>query len=192
MKFKKYMLVAAALLIIGGVAVKPAMAYFTDSHETTGSIQISLGDSKLTPKDSADGLLKTVSVTNTSNYDAFVRVKAIYSKNFSAAITDKAKENGWSEKDGYFYYAPVLAAGESTPDLKIQISVVDNSIADSFNVVIIEEATRVIYDSEGNTSCDWNSKVMNREDYDAKFRNTQTQEETSTEDEEIDNEEVSN
>ena len=192
MKFKKYMLVAAALLIIGGVAVRPAMAYFTDSHETTGSIQISIGDSKLTPKDSADGLLKTVSVTNTSNYDAFVRVKAVYSKNFSAAITDEAKENGWSEKDGYFYYAPVLAAGESTPDLKIQISVVDNSIADSFNVVIIEEATRVIYDSEGNTSCDWNSKVMNREDYDAKFRNTQTQEETSTEDEEIDNEEVSN
>ena len=189
MKLKKYFLVAAALLMVGAASVKPAMAYFTDSHKTTGSMLVNIADSQLVPTDSAEGLLKTVSVKNTSNYDAFIRVKAIYSKNFTAELTDEAKANGWSKKDDYYYYEPVVAAGESTAELKIQIAIIDEQIADSFNVVIVEEATRVIYDEKGNASCNWNSKVMSREQYDSKFSN---EDNADLQDTQIDNEEGEN
>ncbi len=170
MKLNKYMLVAAAFMMVAAASAGTTMAYFTDTHQTTGSVLVTLGDSELTPNDYAEGLLKTVSITNTSQYDAYVRVKALYSSNFEADLTQEATSNGWSEnQDGYFYYKPVLAAGETTPELKLQITVKNHELAENFNVVIIEEATRVIYDEQGNESCDWNKKVMSRESYDAEF-----------------------
>lgn len=193
MKLKKYMLVAAAFLMIGAAGVAPTMAYFTDTKEVIGGVLVSLGDSKLTPHDSAEGLLKTVAVENTSQYDAFVRVKAIYSENFSATLTEEAKANGWSvNEDGYYYYSDIIAAGETSKELKLQIEVKDETIADQFNVVIVEEATKVIYDAEGNTSCDWNSKVMTSEEYDAKFSNNSSEQEQPDSENNIENKEGEN
>ncbi len=193
MKFNKYMIAAAALLMVTAASVKPAMAYFTDSHSAKGSVLVSIGDAKLVPNDSAEGLLKTVSVKNTSNYDAFIRVKAIYSNNFKAELTKEAKANGWSlADDGYYYLDEVVAAGETTPEIYIQIEVIEDEIADKFNVVIVEEATRVIYDEAGNTSCNWNSKVMSREEYDSQFTKSEESVENAdsvAEDKEIENEE---
>ncbi|MBQ7147545.1 MAG: hypothetical protein IJR96_02215 [Pseudobutyrivibrio sp.] len=193
MKLKKNMLVAAAFLMIGAAGVAPTMAYFTDTKEVTGGVLVSLGDSELTPHDSAEGLLKTVAVENTSQYDAFVRVKAIYSENFNATITEEAKANGWSvNEDGYYYYSDILAAGETSKELKLQIEVKDETIADQFNVVIVEEATKVIYDAEGNTRCDWNSKVMTSEEYDAKFSNNSSEQEQHVSEDNIENKEGEN
>ena len=179
MKNKKFLLVAAALLVIGAASVKPAVAYFTDTQKANGEYTISLGDSPVTPTEEVQGMTKIITVTNTGDYDVFVRVKAIHASNISDSLNSEA--SGWTKNGDYYYYASSLAKGEDASPLSIDINV-EQEIADvdTFNVVIIEEATKAIYDAEGNPSADWSdeaNKVMSREDYDAMFTKGSTENE---------------
>ncbi len=167
MKYKKYLLIAAAaLLMIGAAAVSPAMAYFTDTHTASGMVTLSLGDSNVKPDESFDGMNKLITVTNTGDYAVFVRVKAIYGSNCTVTL-DAASSSGWSDGgDGYYYYASPLAGktkdasvGESSSQLKLIVAAKEDTSADSFNVIILEEATRVRYDSNGNAIADWNDVI---------------------------------
>ncbi len=167
MKYKKYLLIAAAaLLMIGAAAVSPAMAYFTDTHTASGLVTLSLGDSNVKPDESFDGMNKLITVTNTGDYAVFVRVKAIYGSNCTVTL-DAASSSGWSDGgDGYYYYASPLAGktkdasvGESSSQLKLIVAAKEDTTADSFNVIILEEATRVRYDSNGNAIADWNDVI---------------------------------
>lgn len=167
MKYKKYLLIAAAaLLMIGAAAVSPAMAYFTDTHTASGMLTLSLGDSNVKPDESFDGMNKLITVTNTGDYAVFVRVKAIYGSNCTVTL-DAASSSGWSDGgDGYYYYASPLAGktgdasvGESSSQLKLIVAAKEDTTADSFNVIILEEATRVRYDSNGNAIADWNDVI---------------------------------
>ncbi len=167
MKYKKYLLIAAAaLLMIGAAAVSPAMAYFTDTHTASGMVTLSLGDSNVKPDESFDGMNKLITVTNTGDYAVFVRVKAIYGSNCAVTL-DAASSSGWSDGgDGYYYYASPLAGktgdaseGESSSQLKLIVAAKEDTTADSFNVIILEEATRVRYDSNGNAIADWNDVI---------------------------------
>ncbi len=167
MKYKKYLLIAAAaLLMIGAAAVSPAMAYFTDTHTASGMVTLSLGDSNVKPDESFDGMNKLITVTNTGDYAVFVRVKAIYGSNCTVTL-DAASSSGWSDGgDGYYYYASPLAGktgdesvGESSSQLKLIVAAKEDTTADSFNVIILEEATRVRYDSNGNAIADWNDVI---------------------------------
>lgn len=167
MKYKKYLLIAAAaLLMIGAAAVSPAMAYFTDTHTASGMLTLSLGDSNVKPDESFDGMNKLITVTNTGDYAVFVRVKAIYGSNCTVTL-DAASSSGWSDGgDGYYYYASPLAGktgdasvGESSSQLKLIVAAKEDTTADSFNVIILEEATRVRYDSNGNAIADWSDVI---------------------------------
>ncbi len=167
MKYKKYLLIAAAaLLMIGAAAVSPAMAYFTDTHTASGMLTLSLGDSNVKPDESFDGMNKLITVTNTGDYVVFVRVKAIYGSNCTVTL-DAASSSGWSDGgDGYYYYASPLAGktgdasvGESSSQLKLIVAAKEDTTADSFNVIILEEATRVRYDSNGNAIADWSDVI---------------------------------
>ncbi len=167
MKYKRYLLIAAAaLLMIGAAAVSPAMAYFTDTHTASGMVTLSLGDSNVKPDESFDGMNKLITVTNTGDYAVFVRVKAIYGSNCTVTL-DAASSSGWSDGgDGYYYYASPLegktgdaSAGESSSQLKLIVAAKEDTTADSFNVIILEEATRVRYDSNGNAIADWNDVI---------------------------------
>lgn len=169
MKFKKYLMIAAALALVSLASVKTTMAYFTDHKETTGGVTLSLGDSRLTPHETVEGLVKHITVENTGNYDVFIRVKAVYGSNYDASVVDNTSA-GWELKDdGYYYYKDVVKAHETAPELQLQIKVKDNTaIENSFNVVIVQEATLAIYDGD-KVSADWSKTVMSRQDYDAKF-----------------------
>ena len=162
MKFKKYLMIAAALALVSLASVKTTMAYFTDHKETTGGVTLSLGDSRITPKETVEGMVKHVTVENTGNYDVFIRVKAVYGSKYDVVLA-KGTAEGWSLKDdGYYYYKDVVKAHEEAPVLNLEVKVkVDSQVPDSFNIVIVEEASLAIYD--------WAKKVMSRSDYDAKF-----------------------
>lgn len=170
MKFKKYLMIAAALALVSLASVKTTMAYFTDHKETTGGVTLSLGDSRITPKETVEGMVKHVTVENTGNYDVFIRVKAVYGSKYDVVLA-KGTAEGWSLKDdGYYYYKDVVKAHEEAPVLNLEVKVkVDSQVPDSFNIVIVEEASLAIYDADGNASVDWAKKVMSRSDYDAKF-----------------------
>ena len=170
MKFKKYCMIAAALTLVSLASVKTTMAYFTDTEQATGGVTPSLGDSRLVPHEKVEGLVKHITVENTGNYDVFIRVKAVYGSNYNAEVVVNTSA-GWELKDdGYYYYKDVVKAHETAPELQLQITVKDNTaVEESFNVVIVQEASLAIYDADGNASVDWTKTVMSRQEYDAKF-----------------------
>ena len=167
MKYKKYLLIAAALVMIGAAGIKPAMAYFTDTQQATGKITVHLGDSTIEPKEDVKNMTKIITVSNTGDYDVYVRVKAIYSSNYTVTLTDAAKTNGWTDGgDGYYYYNNIVTKKDtdnaSSKQLELKIDVKDSSLVgeDGFNVVIVQEATRVFYDEKGTPSANWNDKIV--------------------------------
>ncbi len=148
MKNRKIMIAAATLALIAAASVGPATAYFTDSHLATAVIPINLADSNLTPHEKVDNMTKTITVENTGNYDVYIRVSAFYG---DGVTVSKSSGENWSDlNEGYYYYNAVVKAHESTTELKLDITG-PASKQDSFNVVIIEEATKALYNADGTS-----------------------------------------
>lgn len=161
MKSKLCLVVAAAIMVIGISSIKPAMAYFTDSVATEGMIELKLGDSIPKIDEQVENMTKKVTITNTGDYDIFVRVKAIAPE--SCVITFTGQE-GWSKgDDGYYYYANPLAPKEVTASQLILG--INNNLSGNFNVIIVQEATKVLYDKDGKAYADWNAVVADEDSY---------------------------
>ena len=152
---KRLILIAVALILISGIAVKPAIAYFTDTVSAEGMLEVNLGDGELTPlEDVVENMVKKVAITNTGDFDVFVRAGVIIPDGIT--VTMEASE-GWSKgNDGYYYYTPIVAVGETTGKLNLKI---DNGEILDFNVIIVQEATKVEYDEAGNAVANWDSAV---------------------------------
>lgn len=183
---KRNILVAAfALSLVAAVSIKPAFAYFTDTVTASKRVQVAVGADVPDTNDSVDGMVKTVSISNTGDYDLYIRVKAIYSSNYVAAI-NAASSAKWSlSDDGYYYYSDIVKAKttsdgadviDSTEDLKLDISLANGAaVTDKdFNVIIVQEATKVLYDENGNPYADWNFVIT--EESGAKESSAETEE----------------
>ena len=56
-------------------------------------------------------------------------------------------------RSGYYYYSDPIAPGESTSVLDIRI---DSKESDaSFNVVVVQESTKVLYNENNEPYADW-------------------------------------
>jgi len=157
MRNKKIFIITAAFLLIALSSIKPAMAYFTDTETARGTVVLNVGKSTIVPDEEIDQMVKIVTISNQGDYDVFVRAKALYGSNYRVTIKQESIDNGWSYNsgDGYFYYGGVLAPEESAPELKLDVSVINSDIVTDFNVVIVQEGARAIYDADGGVSCDW-------------------------------------
>lgn len=150
---------AAALCMAGTLKLEQTLAYFTTYVSAGGSQTVHLGTMSAIHEE-VSNMTKHVSITNTSQLnDCFVRVKVFYGKDLDISFQDKS-ENGslwtYSKQDGYWYYKPVLPAGESTGILDVKIGDLPEDFdKDSFNIVVIQECTPVIYDEAGNPTADW-------------------------------------
>lgn len=161
MKYKKYLIAAAALVMIAAASVGPAMAYFTDSHIATGTVKVNLGDSALTPNESVEDMVKTIQITNSGDYDVYIRVKAIYGN--TVTVTKSAGDK-WSLSDGYYYYSDIVEAGGTTEALQLEITPPSDTSQESFNVIIAEEATRATYATDGTANAaDWSLAIKSEE-----------------------------
>lgn len=169
MSNKKYLIAAAAFMMIAVASVKPAMAYFTDYKLVVGAKEIHIEDPKLTPpedKVDIEKMIKTVAITNTGDFDVYVRVKAICPSGITATMTDTT---GWTlNEDGYYYYDTVLKdknaeEGKTSSNLNFEITTPENYTQD-FNVIIVQEATKVHYSENGEPYADWSEKIESREE----------------------------
>lgn len=154
-----FVLSAVALGMVASLTVKGALAYFTTYVSAGGSHVVTLGSQTEIHEDLSD-MTKHISITNTSQInDCFVRVKVFYGGDVNVTYHDKSESgNLWtySKEDGYWYYGPILAAGESTEILDVKIEDLPEDFdRDSFNVVVIQECTPVVYDEDGNPTADW-------------------------------------
>lgn len=178
MKYKKYLLVAAALVVIGATSIKPAMAYFTNSHQAVGTVTVHLGDLEITPNEDAKEWTKEITVQNTGDYDVFVRVKAICGSQYSASLTSG---DGWSyNNDGYYYYSDLLKKDATSSVLKLTITPPEGLENEEFNVVIVQEAAKAVdeKDADGNKTgklvAAWDEAIMQQDKFKAKFQDDTT------------------
>ena len=90
------------------------------------------------------------------------------------------REGSWTlEEDGYWYYDAVLNPGESTEELLALLDRIslnqdtENGEQQEFNVIVVQEETRALYDGDGNPYADWTMKwqdAQNSEDATAAAR----------------------
>ncbi len=146
MNKKKYLVVAASLLLLGAVAVKPAMAYFTDTHSAVG--QAGFGHYEITPDEKVSGTTKTITVKNTGDYPVFVRVKLFAGSTHGLNFKESASAN-WSlgSRDEFYYFSKSIEPGESTGELVVDIDANGES-QDEFNVIVVSEACKLSADNK--------------------------------------------
>lgn len=159
---KTLCLSAAACLLIGGLTVGRAMAYFTSYAETSGSVAMNMGLTTIVPDETVEeqpgGWVKSIRVQNTGNYRCFVRVKLLYGQ---AYTVDPISGEGWTRGDGdYYYYGSVVEAkGTTDHALTAEVHVPEGTPEDgeNFNVIVVTECTPVIY-VDGQPTADWSGE----------------------------------
>ena len=173
---KPLIMAAAALALTGTLVVGSAMAaasafpFALDLlYQQDGGVTMNMGFTETIPNETVDKDGKHVTITNTGDYDCFVRVTAFA----PMELTYTAPNGGWqAEDDGYWHYEGVLPAGETTPELKeINISYKfpeGENRPEEFNIVVIQECTPVLYDENGNPYADWNHVITTETTEDSK------------------------
>lgn len=159
MSKRKTLLIAAALLMLSVVAVKPAMAYLTDTHTSNGAASVYLEDKKIViiPKERIEDNIKVISVENTGELSVYARVKVITGRTHSLEFDKDKSDSKWSynSSDGYYYYSELLEVGETTKDLYVKVSP-GTSAEEKFNVIVVAEAARPI---SGGNAGDWDGEI---------------------------------
>ena len=155
---KPLIMAAATLALTGTLAVGSAMAYFTTYSTAGGGVTMNMGFTETIPNEEVDENGKHITITNTGDYDCFVRVKAFA----PVELTYNAPDGGWTDGgDGYWYYDEVLPAGETTShELNITYKFPSgDEKPEEFNIVVIEECTPVLYHEDGTPYADWNHVI---------------------------------
>ena len=133
-KHRKLLVMALSLILCMSVSIGLAFAYFTDCEN-----------------EDVDETGKTISIQNVDEPDMVVRVMIIADEAHLGEIT---LGEGWEDgKDGWYYYNRILKGnkdgkGDSTSDLKAKINVSGDEVVTDFEVVVVHEAERVVYDGD--------------------------------------------
>ncbi len=166
---KVMLMSAAALGMTAALTIQSASAYFTTYVSAGGGEVVHLGAQTEVYENVSD-MTKHIVLQNTSQInECFVRVKVFYAEPFTVEYTDveyeklvkegQQAEKFWEQRgdDGYWYYIPILPPGGVTTQFDAKIVVPENFDRDSFNVVVIQECTPVLYDDNGNPDADWDT-----------------------------------
>ena len=152
---RKLLIMALSLILCITASVGIAFAYFTDYENARGGAILNLKGQTWIDED-ADKDGKTIVIKNVNEPDMVVRVMIIADKDHLGDITPG---NDWSgpDDDGWYYYGKVLKGstdrdGDETSKLRAEVKVSGNEDINDFDVVVVQEAERVVYDqdSEGN------------------------------------------
>ena len=157
-KKKNLCLAAAALTLTAGLSVGTAMAYFTTYATASGGVSLSLDNAVTVPEEEVSNWTKHITVQNTGDIDCFVRVKVFAGDKYQDGLTYADDEGRWTPgADDCYYYSDIVPAGGASQELRVGIDPMDSE--ESFNVIVVQECTPVLYDEEGNPYADWN-RVM--------------------------------
>ncbi|MGC4018053.1 MAG: hypothetical protein QM793_01635 [Muricomes sp.] len=152
MKKKMFVVSAAALVLVGSLKLPDAMAYFTTAVTAKGGHPVTMG-SETSIKERFANWTKYIVIENTGEAECWVRVKAFAGSQFQLDYSD---DNGkWTlGPDDYWYYSDIVPVGGETKELMAKITVPEE-YKDSFDVVVIQECTAVLYDESGKPYADW-------------------------------------
>ena len=134
---KKYIFLAAAMILLLAAAVGSTMAFF--SKEATSHNVITMGNIRIALHDAAekksgvvmpgDTLQRTVTVENTGTHPAFVRIH--FENGFGAEeekdsfVAIDFNDTDWVQYGDFWYYRNALEAGAETEPLFTKVTFLD-------------------------------------------------------------------
>ena len=150
---RKLLIMALSLVLCLSVSVGIAFAYFTDYENARGGAILKLkGQTWIDEK--ADEKGKTIVIKNVNEPDMVVRVMIIADKDHLGDIT---LGQGWTGPDdeGWYYYGKILKGsedrdGDETTELRAEVKVSGNEDINDFDIVVVQEAERVVYEQDSN------------------------------------------
>ncbi len=157
---KQLLLTFAAVVLCLSIPVGFTIAYFTDMNSASGTGEMIELKPETAIHETIDNLNKSITIENTGNADAFIRVKVFYpaSLNGLQVVINPNSDEAWIlGEDGYWYYNAVLKAGQTTPVLAVDVTVTaqEGQIPD-FQIVVVHESSRVFYSESGEAYPNWN------------------------------------
>ncbi|MBQ9249363.1 MAG: hypothetical protein IJ179_11470 [Oscillospiraceae bacterium] len=161
MNKKKLCLVLLAVILVMSSWITPALAYFTTYTRAKGGYTVQL---KTTTNidESFEDWTKSLTVTNTEGAAVYIRARAYAGSTY----TLKYSGSGWTYNadDGWWYYGPAVAAGESAAVLNVKITDIPEATeVGSFNVAVVYESTPVQYNADGSSYADWDMVLDRKE-----------------------------
>lgn len=155
LKKTRVLLVTAAAVLALAAGAQSALAYFTTYATAKGGYTIRLGETTSLEEGFADWT-KKITVANTGELPCYVRVKAFCGSSYTLTYSGE----GWTAgEDGYWYYNAIVPAGGSSGELDIAIGGVPADEAESFNVIVVQEAAAVRYHADGTPYADWSATL---------------------------------
>lgn len=149
--FAKVLAACGAAVLIGTSALPEAMAYFTTYVSAEGGYPVTLGN-QTEIEETVSDMAKHIVIANTGETQCYVRVKVFGGSQFDIAYSGDA---GWTlAEDGYWYYADALDVGGQTGELVAAVTVPED-YTQSFNIIVIQECTPVLYETDGTPYADW-------------------------------------
>ncbi len=166
-KQKIFWLAVVLLAVVGTAQMQGVVAYFTTYVTAKGGYPITLG-TKVTIHEEVEDMAKHIVLSNTGESDCYVRVKVFCGSQVSISFSSAVDENSepyWNvdERNEYWYYKEIVPVGADTKELIVKMEV-PKEWKDSFNVVVIQECTPVLYREDGTPYADWSKKVDTRTD----------------------------
>lgn len=159
---KKYLkticLASVVLTLVAGVAVESAMAYFTTYVTAKGGYTVELGFTRTEITEMVEYGKKVITLTNTGDYDCYVRLKALTGDAYKDSLVYSEPDGAgkWIPGvDGYYYFNDIVAPQGTSTELEVKFAFPEGKEPTSFNVIIIQECTPVLYDEYGNPYADW-------------------------------------
>lgn len=165
---------ALGLLLLS--SADASLSYFTTYVSASGGRNVALGESTYLEEDvkpEGGTLRKEVQVLNTGETDCYIRVKVFAGSQVNQTEKQPAISvtgGGWglNGEDGFWYYGEAVPAGGSTQVLTVEITPPTEEDREflgieSFDVIVIQECTRVRYDENGNAYADWDAAAATEE-----------------------------
>lgn len=146
---------AVALVVSLGAAAGTAWAYYTDTNRASGMIAFNYEPNPPSTevKEEQKGLNKVISVKNTGEVDAMVRVK-IFAPDIDGVTTEIKAGEGWTQavegnKEGWWYYTSPIAPGAFTSEIKVNVEIKNPKDVPAFDIVVVQQCTSTSPDTPG-------------------------------------------
>ena len=155
MKRSTLLMAALAVVLVLGVSLGTATAYFTTYARAQGGYTIELGEQTEIYERFSQWTKHVIVTSEEGSEPVFVRVRAFWGETYDVVYDGG---DSWTEgSDGFWYCRDILKGGEDTPELDIHIVNVpsDVEVGDGFNIVVVYETTPVLYDADGAPYADW-------------------------------------
>lgn len=130
-----------------------AFAYFTSTAQATGSHDLTLKYSSELTENIENGN-KQISMQNTGETDIMVRVQLFFGTGINNNISvETPGAEDWTQSGSVgnetWTYTKVLAAGESTSVLPVNVSAAEGTDLANFEITVIGQTSPVYYDESG-------------------------------------------